>query len=983
MSITLTSLSESPPCYLLTIDSAKILLDCGIHDTPDEFPSTLTSSTSSTSSISTYLKTLQALAPSLNLVIVTHPLLTSLGLLPWLKAKCGLRCPVYATLPTREMGRYAVEEWIVARSEEEENEAFREGDAVDKAIKNKGKGKGKGKGKRARMEVEDQLVKVEEERDEGMGGQEAGEEDLMQQVWKLSTHEVRQAFLAVNAVRWTQPVHLSGPLKGYTLVAHRSGHTLGGSLFTIRPSLSSSLSPASSASSFLYAPIFNHVKEHHLDSSALLNGARIDEAMRRMGVVVVGAERSLMVNVKRMDKEKTFLDCITTTMRNNHSVLLPVDASARILELLVLLETHWSYENLGRQFPLCVVSRTAKEVVTFARSLTEWMGGQVGRQVGGEKILKFPNVRIYPSIEALDSDIPPDVPKTILVTPLSLSHGFSRRVFVDFAQVQGNVVLLTQRSDEGSLTRWMFGLWDEAQNEGEKWGEGKVGKAVKMDRTIDLKVSLFSGQFAGMKRKVYLEGEELERHLAAEREIEEREARHQAALDRSRRMLHTQGDDSDSDSDLDSDAEDHDGIIKEEGAVVPAQRRRAGGFTGGLGAWDEFLDESNLSGRAATFDIYVKGEAGVKRVMEGLNRYRMFPVVERKRRVDAYGEAIDIEGWLKRGIDEDPMTMGLAVGNSNAAKMLGQAAAALGVGGPGAHKKVKIEEEEKQEEKEVEKPHKYIVEEVLVRMVCSVFVVDFEGASDGRALKTILPQMNPRKLVIVNGSQASINDLAAHCQAVNAYSEEIFTPSLNESIVVGQETKNFSIRLGDSIMASLRLSRVESYDVAYVSGVVRFDPESDLPVLEKVGVLEGGSLMIEASAETKDAEIKVEEGVEVVEKKVDEDEKMEADSTSTSTTLIKTLPPLRPSLFIGDLRLTLLKERLAARGIPSEFAGQGILLCGPAPPQSFGYKGDLNLSGGRVVVKKSGRGRVMIEGTPGETYYVVREVVYSLHAQDG
>lgn len=96
-------------------------------------------------------------------------------------------------------------------------------------------------------------------------------------------------------------------MKGYTLVAHRSGHTLGGSLYTLRPSLSSSLSPASSSSSLLYAPVFNHIKEHHLDSAALLNGAKIDDNMRRMGVVVVGAERSLMINAKRVDRERTFL----------------------------------------------------------------------------------------------------------------------------------------------------------------------------------------------------------------------------------------------------------------------------------------------------------------------------------------------------------------------------------------------------------------------------------------------------------------------------------------------------------------------------------------------------------------------------------------------------------------------------------------------------------------------------------------------------
>jgi len=42
--------------------------------------------------------------------------------------------------------------------------------------------------------------------------------------------------------------------------------------------------------------------------------------------------------------------------------------------------------------------------------------------------------------------------------------------------------------------------------------------------------------------------------------------------------------------------------------------------------------------------------------------------------------------------------------------------------------------------------------------------------------------------------------------------QDIYTPTLGEKVVVGEETKNFSIRLGDSIMASLRLSRV-SVDV--------------------------------------------------------------------------------------------------------------------------------------------------------------------------
>lgn len=123
----------------------------------------------------------------------------------------------------------------------------------------------------------------------------------------LSRYICRVRLIGIGCERVGLMLDLAGALKGYTLVAHRSGHTLGGSLYTLRPSLSSSLSPASSSSSLLYAPIFNHIKEHHLDGAALLNGAKIDEAMRRMGVVVVGADRSLTINVKRIDRERALL----------------------------------------------------------------------------------------------------------------------------------------------------------------------------------------------------------------------------------------------------------------------------------------------------------------------------------------------------------------------------------------------------------------------------------------------------------------------------------------------------------------------------------------------------------------------------------------------------------------------------------------------------------------------------------------------------
>lgn len=87
-------------------------------------------------------------------------------------------------------------------------------------------------------------------------------------------------------------------------------------------------------------------------------------------------------------------DTITTTLDGGGSVLIPTDPSARLLELLVLLSSHWQFANLGSKHPLCLVSNTGKDVVGFVQSLTEWMGGQVGSagQAGpnAEKLIKFP-----------------------------------------------------------------------------------------------------------------------------------------------------------------------------------------------------------------------------------------------------------------------------------------------------------------------------------------------------------------------------------------------------------------------------------------------------------------------------------------------------------------------------------------------------------------------------------------------------------------
>lgn len=83
---------------------------------------------------------------------------------------------------------------------------------------------------------------------------------------------------------------------------------------------------------------------------------------------------------------------------------------------------------------------------------------------------------------------------------------------------------------------------------------------------------------------------------------------------------------------------------------------------------------------------------------------------------------------------------------------------------------------------------------------------------------------------------------------------------------------------------------------------------------------------------------------------------------------------LPQSTMIGELKLTALKARLATVGVQAELVGEGVLICGAAAKRGSASLGD------SVAVKKTGRGKVELEGAVSDVYYIVRKEIYGLHA---
>lgn len=183
-----------------------------------------------------------------------------------------------------------------------------------------------------------------------------------------------------------------------------------------------------------------------------------------------------------------------------------------------------------------------------------------------------------------------------------------------------------------------------------------------------------------MCAKVPLQGAELEEFLQKERQEKEKEAAHKAVQERKERMLEADEDDDD-DSDIDDDSDEENEVemqlaggmdVDEDGkpdARLSRKKKLSGaGGVGRLGAsdeWDAAGEDGGLS-KHLSFDIYLKGNVSKSTSFfksadgQTTQRFRMFPYIEKKRRVDEYGETIDVALWLRRdkvfqheGRDED------------------------------------------------------------------------------------------------------------------------------------------------------------------------------------------------------------------------------------------------------------------------------------------------------------------------------------------
>ncbi|KAG0049733.1 cleavage and polyadenylation specificity factor subunit 2 [Gryganskiella cystojenkinii] len=839
------SKSESALCYLLEIDEAKILLDCGWNDAFDVED----------------LKQLKRVARDVDVCLLSHATLHHLGALAYARSYLGLKAQTYATFPVKDMGHLTMYDIWQSKRAAEDFTTFNLED-VDRAFETR----------------------------------------------------------ALTCLRFQEPTALSGKCQGIVITASSAGHTVGGTVWRI----------TKDSESILYAVDFNHRKDKHLDSTILLGkDGTAPEMFRRPSLLITDAFNAGETQPSRQARDKALLESVIATLNAGGSVLLPTDSSTRVLELSYMLDSYWMKHR--KTNPLILLTNSSYRTAHFATSMMEWMGDTVQSQLADtrENPFQFKYMRLCQRLSDLDKY---PGPKVILASNLSMETGFARDVFLklDWSQNPNNTLILTERALPGELARFLYDEWK--QNAGELSAKN-VGQEVQMDMVLRL----------GVNYKVLLEGQELAEFVAAKEARAERERADALLLERNRRTLLEEENDSDDEGSVDGDAQN-------------------------------LVEIDMLLAKNGSHDVYMKDATKSGGFFKQTQSYRMFPLVERRKKIDDYGESIVVEHFLSASSGE-----GRSGGRRREVDANGDTV--MGDGdddddGPDAKDGEDGDETPMDTDMihpEDNMPSKYVSSEHDFVIKCKVRYVDMEGRSDEKAILNIVQAIAPRKMILIHGTEEQTEALCDTYLQDSDMTREIYTPAVGEILNVSEVTNMYKINLTDALMSSLAFSKLGEYELAYLVGQVQIPSSSNAPVLGMPAVeAEEGLKQLTAQASGTTAEQpsvsqpgQDQSGALVLAGDATQQHQHQL-ALQIQQQQLELLAREHKPVFVGDLKLTEFKERLWREGeIHADLIGEGVLVCN-----------------GVVALRKSEKtGQILLEGSPmSPDYYKVRKLLYKQFA---
>ena len=384
-------------------------------------------------------------------------------------------------------------------------------------------------------------------------------------------------------IRYAQPIPLQASTSGTVVTAHAAGYTLGGSIWSIRPS-----SAASGA--IVFAIGWNFAQERHLRAGMQL------AALPKVACLISDA-RVHNPAASRKVRESEVLDLLLQCVKKKWNVLIPCEVTVRGLELAVILETLMKENaNLQKVAKVYILSKTGQRVCTVAGSMLEWMNESLLREYE-DRVNPFDFQYIKHTSNVADIEASKDAYiKIVLCTSYDLETTYSQTLLLQHPR-KWVVCLTTPSLPPASPAAHMFDFYTKKTSS--KPSAAPVLVSEKMEFTTEVRSGLTKAEM--QEYNTYLK-QQMRRN------------KQEALMQQQNKSILDASDSEDSDD--------------EEAAIVTTN-------TGEVARGSDVL-------LYEAYDLFVMGLKSDLRPAA-----KTFPFIEKKRKFDAYGEIFSLDAFAK------------------------------------------------------------------------------------------------------------------------------------------------------------------------------------------------------------------------------------------------------------------------------------------------------------------------------------------------
>jgi Cft2 family RNA processing exonuclease len=295
----------------------------------------------------------------------------------------------------------------------------------------------------------------------------------------MENNNHKSPIASIQTLKYAQTVIINDPQNNskpaISITPHKAGHLVGASYYILKRLVDET--------EVVVAPIYHHTKDKHLDSSTLYKygtacdvlitccggpGGLLRELYSPLPKRYSGMNNATVIKRKLNPPsvgrdEGDLVETVLSTLRRGGNVILPVDASGRVLELVLLLNQHWEKHRLGSTYNLCWVGSMVQNTIAFAKSQLEWMAKPLGAQfdTGRGHPYSLKNMQLFASMNELESEFPAlfgmnaeemidhdnmnsnSNPTCILASGATLDYGPARDLFLKWSENADNTIILT------------------------------------------------------------------------------------------------------------------------------------------------------------------------------------------------------------------------------------------------------------------------------------------------------------------------------------------------------------------------------------------------------------------------------------------------------------------------------------------------------------------------------------------------------------